>query len=118
MKKTSKPPAKKPAVKKPAAKKSSTKPKRRAEGQSELVAVLTHVADGQTRLGHEFGRLIEITNNLVEAVGRLSEGVEVLLQASQEDEPANEPQLEAPGEVVGVMMVDETENGDGEGGGE
>lgn len=118
MKKTSKPTAKKPAAKKPAAKKSSTKPKRKADGQSELVAVLTRIADGQTKLGDQFGRLTEITNKLIEAVGRVGEGVELLLQTSEhndpmEGEPANESQ-QAPGEVVGVMVVDESENGDGE----
>ena len=64
--------------------------------------------------------MTEITNKLVEAVGRVGEGVELLLQTSehidstQEGEPANEPQ-QAPGEVVGVMVVDDSENGDGEG---
>jgi predicted nucleic acid-binding Zn-ribbon protein len=114
--------AKKPGAKTPAVKKSAAKPKRKAESHSdELVAIMTRVADGQTKLDEQVRRLIGITNKLVEAVGHLSEGVESVLQASegsspaQEGEPANEPQIEAPGEVVGVMVVDEAENGDGEG---
>jgi len=40
MKKTSKPAAKRPVAKKPAAKKSPTKPKRKAQNQSELARIV------------------------------------------------------------------------------
>ena len=115
MKKTTiKPVAKKPAAKKPAAKKSPAKPTRKAEGQSELVGTLTRLVDGQAKIIGRLAQLTAITQELVHAVGRLGEGVELLLQASerphtQQGEPAN-----VPGEVVGVMVVDESENGGGE----
>lgn len=82
MKKAPKPISKKPSAKKPAAKKSPTKPKRKAE-RSELISVLTRIVEGQTRLGDQFGRLTEITNKLVETVGHVGEGVELLLEASE-----------------------------------
>jgi hypothetical protein len=122
MKKASKPApklssAKKPPVKKPISKQSSARPKRKAEGHSdELTAVLTRLAGDQRKVSEQVGHLIGITNKLVEVVEHLSEGVEDLLQASEDNPPAKqaEPGNEAPGEVVGVMVVDEPANGDGE----
>jgi hypothetical protein len=126
MKKASKPapklsPAKKPPVNKPITKQSSARPMRKAEGHSdELIAVLTRLAGDQRKVGEQVGHLIGITNKLVEVVEHLSEGVEGLLQASEDippaeqAEPGNEPPVEAPSEVVGVMVVDEPANGDGE----
>ncbi len=113
--------AKKPVAKMPAAKKSPAKPKRKAEGQPEFVGILTRLAEDQRKLAERLAHLMATTDKLVEAVGHLSEGVEDLLQASegtspaQAGEPANERQIEEPGEVVGVMMVDDIEGSDGEG---
>jgi len=44
MKKTTKPTTKKPAAKKPSAKKAPAKPKRKAQGQSELAAIVDRLA--------------------------------------------------------------------------
>src|SRR5690348_4484938 len=120
MKKTSKPATKKPAQKKPATKKPSSKPKRKAQGQSELAATLTSLVDGQAKLIERLAKLTAVTQELVTTVEHLIEGVEELLQASdatspeQQAESAAEPMLEVPSGAVGVRVIDETENGDGE----
>jgi hypothetical protein len=120
MKKTSKAPARKPAAKKLAAKKSSTQPKRKAAGQSELVATLTRLVDGQDKVIDRLAKLTAITQELVQAVGRLGEGVEVMLQELARIQPAQgESGNKSPsplGEVVDVVVVDESETGDGEDG--
>jgi hypothetical protein len=95
MKKVTKPAGKKPAQKKPELRKSPAKPKRKAQGQSELIAIVA-------RLDIIADKLTVATERLVEAAVRLS--------AAQETEPEAERQnqeLEPPGEVVGVVVVDE-----------
>ena len=91
MKKTSKPASKKAPGKKPAAKKSPSKPKSRTSaGQGDLSQVVE-------RLSQIADRLAETTDRLAEAVARIP-GVQ-----------ESEPELEGAGEVVGVMVVDESE---------
>lgn len=97
MKKTSKPVTKRPAQKTPATKKPSAKPKRKAQGQSELaqmVARLDVIAD----------KLTEATAQLVEAAERLS-----ATQESDQEPQRQAEMLEGPGEVVGVVVIDESE---------
>jgi hypothetical protein len=120
MKQTSKPATKKSAQKKPATKKPLSKPKRKAQGQPELAATLTSLVDGQAKLIERLAKLAAIAQGLVKTIEHLSEGVEELLQTSEGTSPeqqaksAAEPVLEVPSGAVGVMVVDETENGDGE----
>ena len=91
MKKTSKPASKKAAAKKPAAKKSSSKPKsRKAAGQGELAQVVE-------RLSQITGILAETADRLAKAIARIP-GVQ-----------EREQELEGAGEIVGVMVVDESE---------
>jgi hypothetical protein len=91
VKKTSKPATKKAAAKKPAAKKSSSKPKsRKAAGQGDLTQVVE-------RLSQISDRLAETADQLADAVARMPRVRE------------SEQELEGAGEVVGVMVVDESE---------
>jgi hypothetical protein len=96
MKKAIKPTIKKPAPKKPAAKKSSAKPRRKAAGQSELAAIVA-------RLDAIADKLSDATGQLVEAAVRLSAA-----QGSQPVAESQNKEIEKPGEVVGVMLVDES----------
>jgi len=83
--------------------------------------MLTSLVDSQGKVIDRLAKLVAITQELVQTVGELGEGVEVLLQAperirpAEEGERGNESQAEAPGNVVGVMAVDETDDGDGNG---
>jgi hypothetical protein len=91
MKKTSKAASKKAAAKKPAVKKSSSKPKsRKAAGQGDLTQVVE--------------RLSQIADRLADTADRLGEAV-ARIPGMQE----NEQELEGADEVVGVMVVDESE---------
>jgi hypothetical protein len=119
---TNKPATKKAPAKKQLAKKSPpAKPKRKAEGGSEIVAMLTSLVDSQGKVIDRLAKLAAITQELVQTVGQLGEGVEVLLQAPERIPPAeggergNESRAEVPGNVVGMVVVDETDDGDGEG---
>jgi hypothetical protein len=97
MKKTSKPATKRPGHKTPATKKPSAKLKRKAQGQSELaqmVARLDVIAD----------KLTEATAQLVEATVRLS-----ATQESDQKPQRQAEMLEGPREVVGMVVVDESE---------
>jgi hypothetical protein len=120
MKQTSKPATKKPAQSKPPTKKPLAAPKRKAPGRSEVAATLTSLVDGQAKLIDRLAKLTAITQELVKTIEHLSEGVEELLQTSegtspeQQAESAAEPTLEVPSDAVGVMVIDETESGDGE----
>ena len=79
--------------------------------------MLTSLVDSQGKVIDRLAKLAAITQGLVETVGHLGEGVEVVLQASppaEEGEPGNESQAEAAGDVVGVVVIDETDNGGGE----
>jgi hypothetical protein len=96
---TSKPATKKPAQKKPATTKPSAKPKRKAQGQSELVAIVA-------RLDAIADKLTEATSQLVESAVRLSAA-----QESQQEHQRQDETLETPGgEVVGIVVVDESED--------
>ena len=91
MKKTSKPTSKTPAAKKPAARKSPSKPKsRKAAGQGGLTQVVE-------RLAQIADRLAKTADRLVEAIARIP-GVQ-----------EGEQELEGASEVLGVMVVDESE---------
>ena len=91
MRKTSKPASNKASAKKPAMKRSSSKPKsRKAAGQGDLTQVVE-------RLAQIADRLAETADRLAEAIARIP-GV-------QEGEQV----LQGAGEVVGVMVVDESE---------
>jgi hypothetical protein len=71
-KKTTEPATKKPAQKKPATKTPPSRPKRKAEGQSELTPVVA--------------RLEAIANQLMEAAERLAEAAKHLAQAARHTE--------------------------------
>jgi hypothetical protein len=91
MKKTSKPASTKAVAKRPAVKKSSSKPKsRKAAGQGDLTQVIE-------RLSQIADRLADTADRLGEAVARIPGMQEI------------EQELEGAGEVVGVMVVDESE---------
>ena len=91
MKKTSKPASKKASGKKLASKKSPSNPKsRKAAGQGDLTQVVE-------RLAQIADRLAETASRLAEAIARIP-GVQ-----------EGEQELEGAGEVVGVMVVDESE---------
>ena len=91
MRKTSKPASKKAPGKKPASKKSPSKPKsRKAAGQGDLTQVVE--------------RLAQIADRLAEAADRLAEAI-ARIPGVQE----GEQEFEGAGEVVGVMVVDESE---------
>jgi len=62
-------------------------PKRKAAGQSELVATLTRLVDGQDKVIDRLAKLTAITQELVQAVGCLGEGVEVMLRAPERIPP-------------------------------
>lgn len=94
MKKTSKTATKKPAQKKPVTKKPSAKTKRKAQGQSELAAVVA-------RLDAIVDRLTEATGQLFEAAVRLSPTRESAQESKRENQA-----LEGPGGVVGVAVVE------------
>ena len=119
MKKTTSKAATKKATanKQPAKKSSPAKLKRKAEGESEIVAMLTSLVDYQGKVIDRLAKLAAVTQELVQTVGQLGEGVEVLLQARERIPPAergNESQATAPGDVVDVVVVDESDDGDGE----
>ena len=91
MRKTSKPGSKKASGKKPASKKSPSKPKsRKAAGQGDLTQVVE--------------RLAQIADKLAETADRLAEAI-ARIPGVQE----GEQELEGASEVLGVMVVDESE---------
>lgn len=114
MKKTSKPATNKPAAKKPAANKSSTKPKRKAPGQSEVPAVVERLAVIADKLAETADQLVQSAERLARAAERMAE---VTLRTSVSESERQDEILERPGDVVGVMVVDEGEDevNDGEG---
>jgi hypothetical protein len=94
MKKATKPAGKKPAAKNPAAKKSPLRPKQKAEGQAELLPILE-------RLAQSAERLAQAAEQMALATARIS--------AAAGSQQGLETQGETPGEVVGVMVIDESE---------
>ena len=94
---TSKPAAKKPAAKKPAMKKASAKPKRKAQGQSELVEIVGRLATITEKLGETTERLATL------ALGPSHPGEH---QGQASSEPARE-EHEPPDEPTGSAEVEE-----------
>jgi DnaJ-domain-containing protein 1 len=95
MKKTIKPAGKKPGPKKPVAKKTIHEAQTQSRGQPELAQVVA-------RLDTIADKLADATTQLVEATVRLSS------QGGQQPERQDQ-ELEPTGEVMGVVLVDESE---------
>jgi hypothetical protein len=92
-----------PARKMAATKTSSAKPKTRSsQAQAQLLPILE-------RLAHSAERLAEAAERLAEAAVRSSGA-----QDSGQNPASQKEMLERTGEVVGVMVVDESEDENGE----
>jgi hypothetical protein len=92
MKKTTKPPTKKSTTKTPAAKKSPAKPKRKAQGHSELLEIVAQLAAITVKLGDTVERLAA----LVPPVEIRTDEVVVASVAPEECPPETGPDIVDP----------------------
>jgi hypothetical protein len=95
--------ARTPARKMPATKTPSAKPKTRSsQAQAQLLPILERLAQSAERLAQAAERLAEAA---VRPPGA---------QESRQNPAGQDEMLERPGEVVGVMVVDESDDENGE----
>ena len=92
--------ARTPARKMAATKTRSAKPKTRSsQAQAQLLPILERLAQSAERLAQAAERLAETA---------------VRVPGTREQDPTGHDELERPGEVVGVMVVDESDDDSGE----
>ena len=112
MKKTSKAIGKKPAAKKPAAKKSPAKPKRKAEGQSELAQIVDRLEAIMDKLTEALEHLAELTARLPGAEARQEHAPQPPMPPEFTARPARELNDEHEDDLEGTSEIREEYEGE------